>query len=716
MSRPQTYEQSLLCRAECILMEFSSNYEERLLAIEACASMYANFDIEEYWSAFGIFTENVEEIKKVGCDLFHELNSICVQSSMAISSLSREPVAVYEKKKQGAFYTDFRLAEFVAEDCDKYLKKSSSVADLAVGSGILLAGIAEHYFDRFRKNYDQWISNHVFAYDASEYALRGARIALAVHASSIEALVKMNEHWRICDSLFTEEIADKSFDIVVGNPPWGKVKLSLHSFVNGTGVQHIYGTSYEGFDKKQYQKSKEISLKYSKILKERYSLLGDAEPDMYMAFLQRAMAAIKPNGHLVYIVPAGLIRSKGTEPLRRYILKESKKLRYRLFDNRARFFEIDSRFKFVIVSQDKIGAKKNGCTEFLFSISTTSEMNICCGEEIRFDISELESIRSDLTVPECRTIAEKDLFFKICKNGHAWKNEWSVDIAREVDMTNNRSDFHHTSSGDDISVIEGRMIQQFRFGAKTYISGSGRSAKWVPCSGEFKPQFYIKRDKLSKSLQERIKSYRVGYCDIAGQTNERAMMSAIVPPNVVCGNKVPTIRFLGENSDEHMYFWLGITNSFVYDWFVRRIISTTINYFLLFSTPMPNVDIDDWLARDIINKSKELSEMHLEFYTGDKMAKLRADIDILVAQAFGLSFAEFELILQDFPLLDRAQKTLDKENRSSVTRDMLLSLAETVFSEKKRVYSKRYKRELAIEAKAYIPTEMAGLCVRRNGK
>lgn len=714
MSRPQTYEQSLLNRAESILLKFSPEYEEKLLVIEACAAIYGKFNIEEYWSTFEITPVNVEKVKEAGYALFEAINSTSIPPSMAISSLSREPITVCEKKKQGAFYTDFRLAKFVADDCDKYLKMNSNIADLSAGSGILLAGIAEKYRNKFSKSYDMWITNHVFAFDLSPNALRGARIALAVHTASVKALAKMNENWKICDSLITDDIADLSFDIVVGNPPWGKVKLLLHSFVNSTGVHHIYGSDYEGFDENQYQESKQNALEYGKILKEKYSLLGDAEPDMYMAFLQRAMAVIKPSGHLAYIVPAGLIRSQGTEQIRRYILKESKELKYYLLDNKARFFEIDSRFKFVIVSHDKATSQNQRCSEFLLSICTSKEMDICCGDEVHFDISELKGIRPDLTVPECRTASERDLFFKICKNGHSWKDEWSVDILREVDMTNNRPDFHTKISGNDIPVIEGRMVQQFRFGAKSYVSGSGRSAKWMPCSGKLRPQFYIFTEKLSKHLQDRITSYRVGYCDIAGQTNERAMMSAIIPPDVVCGNKVPTIRFLGDKSNDYMYFWLGVTNSFVFDWLIRRIISTTINFFLLFSMPMPNVDINSQLARDIISKSKELSDMDSEFYTGDKMAKLRANIDVLVAQAFGLSFSELELIMQDFPLLDRAQNTLDNEKRSSVTKDMLLSFAEKVFLEKEHVYTRRYKKELAMGVKAYIPTEMVDLCIGRK--
>lgn len=47
--------------------------------------------------------------------MYTEINAIGISPAMAISSLSRKPISISEKKKQGAFYTDFRLAEFVAD-------------------------------------------------------------------------------------------------------------------------------------------------------------------------------------------------------------------------------------------------------------------------------------------------------------------------------------------------------------------------------------------------------------------------------------------------------------------------------------------------------------------------------------------------------------------------------------------------------------------------
>lgn len=710
MSRPKTYEQSLLCGAENILSACSDKYEEKMLVIEACAALYGKYDISDYWKAFNIKCSSVDWAKNNALRLFREINNTGIKPSMAISCLAREPIPVSKMKKQGAFYTDYRLATFVANDCERHIKKNCNVADIAAGSGILLAGLAEKYFEKYPDGYDKWISDHVYAFDLSSSALRGARAALSIYISSIDSLVNMCKRWGVCDTLFSEKLDNIAFDIVVGNPPWGKTKLSLHSFVNGNGVNHIYGSNYDCFNDEEFKSEKQQQLLYSKRLKKNYALIGNAEPDMYMAFLQRAMSLVKKKGHLSYIVPAGLIRSQGTEMLRRYLINEGSHLSYFLLDNKARFFSIDSRFKFVVVSLDKASSKKMKCSEIELSICSADKEGICIGEKIIYGIDALEGIRSDLTIPECRTTKEKGLFFKIYESGCAWKEIWNATVAREVDMTKDRQSFHNQKSKNDIPVIEGRMVQQFRFGAKAYQSGTGRSAKWIPTSkSKLRPQFYINKDDLSQALQKRVNCFRVGFCDIAGQTNERAMMSTLIPPGVICGNKVPTILF-DENSFDYMYFWLGVTNSFVFDWLLRRIISTTVNYFLLFSMPMPNIDITCDAAKGIISKSRELCEMGESFYIDDKMEILRAEIDFLVAEAYGLDFSDIEILLKDFPLLDRAQKNLAGEDKSTITKDLFLSLAEKKYKNKPYSHFERYSKYKKLKAKAYIPTEMTVLC------
>lgn len=710
MSRTQTIEQCQLQKAEQLISANTCSYAERMRLLEVAAALESGASIETYRQGLGIAEDSFANQSLLPGKLNELIKKSNVPFPLAISSLAREPLTLEDQKQNGVFYTDFRIATMIAGKCTPHIKATSTVADLAAGSGILIAAVAIEYKKKYPHEFDRWIATHLFAYDLSENALRGAATAILSLCPDASAVVNMYRNWKVCDSLLDNDLDSMQFDIVVGNPPWGKIKITRHNFLRRTGKDRIYGAEYTDFDSKEFQREKDATLEYSKLIRAKYSLLGDSEPDMYMAFLQRAVNSVATGGHISYLIPAGLIRSKGTSELREYLLQNTSCLLYELLDNKERYFSIDTRFKFLLLSCRK-GQHENNLKLDKFSFRILSSNPKSEGQTITFSVKDLRRIRPDLTIPELRNNQEKQLFEKMYLHGRMWGNtndEWYADLSREVDMTNDRKYFVSESDTDALPVIEGRMVQQHRFGAKRYVSGSGRSAVWDPCYYGCVPQFYISRKHLSKHIRKRISAPRAGYCDIAGQTNERAMMSAIIPSNVVCGNKVPTVVFPNDTTGDRIYLWVGIVNSFAFDWLIRRIISTTVNYFLLLSVPIPKIELDSTLAKTIISCTKRLSCMTDEYYRTNEMQDLRIQIEVAVAKAYGLSIDDIRLILQDFPLIDRKQPSRNTHNSTTVTADLLCAAFESSESNKAlyRMVVEEYNK---IGAKAYIPAEMREL-------
>jgi hypothetical protein len=56
------------------------------------------------------------------------------------------------------------------------------------------------------------------------------------------------------------------------------------------------------------------------------------------------------------------------------------------------------------------------------------------------------------------------------------------------------------------------------------------------------------------------------------------------------------------------------------------------------------------------------------------VAEVRAEIECHVLEAYGVGLKELALVLDDFPLLDRAQLPLPGEQRSTITKDFVLSV------------------------------------------
>ncbi|HPU74188.1 MAG TPA: hypothetical protein PLA43_19715 [Bryobacteraceae bacterium] len=235
-----------------------------------------------------------------------------------------------------------------------------------------------------------------------------------------------------------------------------------------------------------------------------------------------------------------------------------------------------------------------------------------------------------------------------------------------------------------VPLYEGRMVHQFDHAAKAYVSGEGRGAKWRDLDfteKEIIPHFYVDGTHITVGA-------RAGFCDVTGQTNERSLLAALIPAGHPAGNKVPTIS----TSPECQQVWLSVANSFLVDFLIRQKISTTINFFYLEGLPLfrPKRDSDvfqrlrDLAARLVsITPEIQLAEPALD---PRERARLRAEMDAIVAGLYGLTPAEFAYILTTFPLLDRDQPPLPGdayvrwnkqgkpklEPRSFVTRDTAL--------------------------------------------
>ncbi len=727
MAKSSTYEMRALNpiskKIEALVYKYEDKFESQLQVLEVIASKIGGYSYEEYNEIFEVKALlNMSSIEGRIQEIISMIYSVNIEPSLILSSLAREPINEEQQRKTGAFYTDFRLATFVSNECEEALRQESKVGDISAGTGMLLAAVAVKYKRKFPTVFNKWLRENVYAYDLSDNALRGARIAISALTNDLQSIARMTGKWLNVDSLITEHIPNGFFDIIIGNPPWGKIKLLKHNFVQGSGIHHIYGDEFDEIDSHKFTSEKARLSEYVLALKKRYSTLMKTEPDMYIAFLQKTLFSLKKNGILCMLVPAGLIRSKGTTELREYLIDMSEEIQFTLLDNNAKYFAIDSRFKFLLLN---LKTKSSGIKlkeESIYYGECIKDV-VIRNNKIVFEIDELRKARPDMTIPEVRNAREKELYFRIYSRGILINelkksSKWLPTLSREIDMTNHRKFFVKGSELADelIPVIEGRMIQPFHFGAKKYVSGAGRSAIWenaLERNGIF-PQFKIDKDNIPINSLKLIKKKRAGYCDIAGQTNERAMMSAIIQPNVVCGNKVPTVTFLNDDSDGMIYLWVAITNSFVYDWLLRRIVSTTANYFLLLSIPMPNIPLESQVANLIIEKCKILSKLDLSCINAfEKHAILRAEVDIHVAKAYGLNIDDVKLVLEDFPLLDRKQPPILGEKRSTVTKDYLLSVAEKEFLEND-FYQRRYKKAQERGAIPYIPTEMVDTVLRRE--
>ena len=450
---------------------------------------------------------------------------------------------------------------------------------------------------------------------------------------------------------------------MLGNPPWEKLKVTRHEFLRERGHQRHYGADYdESPHDDDLLAARRAVREYGSKLDAWYDRSGTGERDLYRLFVDLSLQLCADEGHLGMIVPASLIRTDGAFSLRKELFDNSGEIEVIVVDNGARFFAIDSRFKFVVLLASKTAPRKHRQSHSLrISYGKGKDGRVALASSAVVDRRALAALDPGLRIPEVRSDAEWRIFQAMFEHGVLpGTAPWRMRFRREVDMTKERPLFTPQPSDPSLPVIEGRMVHQYRCGCKQYESGTGRAAVWRPVvpGAPLRPQYWLATDLIPKGARSSVDRTRAGFCDVTGQTNERTMLAASIPAGVVCGNKVPTVTFSEDEQENAVltHLWVSIVNSLVFDWMLRRVVTTSLNYFILRGLPLPRVSMTDPMTGRILASYDGIMRVLADSGSWGKrqaleVARHRADIDVAVLQAYGLGVEELSIVLDDFLML-----------------------------------------------------------------
>lgn len=682
--------------------------DARLSVLEAVASAYADWSIEEYWALTQKHRPSPSTDLRPWTDkILSCIQGISIPTPLALSSLAREVIPSGAQKKTGAYYTDWRLAQMLADASVPQVEPDGLWVDPACGSGILLAAaVMASPVDKR----EEIIGDRLCGADLSARALRGTLLAVSSLAKELSTVERLQRRLICGDSLSNRRtwntLAPEGFALVIGNPPWERLRTSRHETASIDGQSRHYGQSFEV--EIDLSESRTEILAYLDNVVSNTKLQGKGEHDLYKLFLELGLGLASERGIVAQLVPAGLIRSQGTETLRKELDALASDLHVFVMENRQRHFAIDSRFKFLAVI-GRVGAGRRQP----MMLKVADRDGTLPLRAVQISRSALRQIRPDLSVPEVRTPEEWNLFSRLSRNGVRVgdpSGPWRPSYRRELDMTNDHRNFQHRNDDESLPVIEGRHVAQHRNRAKGYVSGEGRAAIWKPeglGGAVLKSQWFIRPDRLRSLSLESAGRSRIGFCDITGQTNERSLLVARVPAGVVCGNKVPTLTFPDGDPDREDLF-VALANSFVVDWMLRRLVTTTVNFFLLDSVPFPALSTTSSEGVRLIELARLVASAE-----GDRevdlwqVAEWRAEIDAIAAVSWGIGLDDMRLILQDFPLLDRGQPPLNGDSRSTVTADLVIRALANQLEVDVAEESIRIQQAKESGATPFIPAEYA---------
>jgi Putative DNA-binding domain len=486
------------------------------------------------------------------------------------------------------------------------------------------------------------------------------------------------------------------FDIIITNPPWEILKpqakefFETHSKLVSKNKMRIEDFESERANLLQDAEIRSAWLEYQSVFPFQSAYFRKAQQyenqistvngkkqgtdiNLYKLFTEQCYNLLRKGGECGIVIPSGIYTDLGDKQLREMLFDQTQVTGLFCFENRKLIFEnVDSRFKFVVLTYEKGGETQTFHTAFMrhevkelrsFPKEGALDMSVELIRKLSPDSLSVMEFKNEVDV----NIARKMLEFPLL--GEKLADTWNLVLANEFHMTNDSWLFRTEPGPGRLPLYEGKIIHQF-------IHTLRLPRYWVD---EIEGRSALLGRKVDIGQKLDYQNYRLGFRDIARNTDMRTLISTIIPP-AFHGNKLPTVKKVDENdkpflTDQEQLFLCAIWNSFTVDWLLRMKVTTTVNFFYIYQLPVPRLTKQDVAFRMIGERAAKLICTSPEFQElwesimpdtvwstsiaaidATDRAKLRAELDGIIAHVYGLNEEEFRYILDTFPLVSHTVK------------------------------------------------------------
>jgi adenine-specific DNA-methyltransferase len=251
-----------------------------------------------------------------------------------------------QKKQLGQFFTDYRIANYMANLFLCKIPKSETIEilDCGAGHGILSISLLNMLVQKGYKKFDLTLYEIDF----------GVLPVLHKNLSSYQKEhPKIKLQYRVIKKNFILDAVKKKFDLIISNPPYFKLK------------------------------------KESPEAKEMIHLIH-GQPNIYMLFMAKSAELLKETGEMVFITPRSFTSGAYFKRFREYLLATVSLDHIHIFNTRRAHFKNESILQETIITK--------------FSKQNNPNITITSSEDSTFNNIEELSTTKDLIVEKYRDI------------------------------------------------------------------------------------------------------------------------------------------------------------------------------------------------------------------------------------------------------------------------------------------------------------------------
>lgn len=449
------------------------------------------------------------------------------------------------------------------------------------------------------------------------------------------------------ETAFPEVFAAGGFDVVIGNPPWERIKVQEREFFSLAAPE--IAATVNAADRRRLiaqiesqnpelwsryvaaQAAAERTLSHVRTAEANFPLTGRGDANTYMLFAELARRIVAPQGRAGLLVPSGIATDNTTKGFFADLM-DSKALSALFdFENRKLIFpDVDGRFKFSVLLMN--GAEvKSEQARFVFFAHDVEELSDA-SRQITLLPRDLKLLNPNTrTCPIFRTRRDAELTKRIYRNvpilvdrrRKAGGNPWGIKFCRMFDQTNDAELFNDAAKldaagykldgnrwvkGDDVylPLYEAKMVQAYdhraagvRIEAGNWMrQGQTEETSLVEHQNpEFvvQPRYWVSAEAVRKVTGPR--AFMLAYKDVTSATNQRTMIAAMTPQAALM-NSSPFV-LTGQDtsvkiSARRELCLLSNFNSLAYDFVARQKVGGLhLNFFIVEQIPTFSPDTYD---------------------------------------------------------------------------------------------------------------------------
>lgn len=475
------------------------------------------------------------------------------------------------------------------------------------------------------------------------------------------------------------------FDVVIGNPPWEELTIEELAFyaLHDPGIRGLRSESdrrhrIEELVKRYPYLEAEFRRRQEDLEQKRkffgprggYVAQGAGDKDLYKLFCERYRSLARTGGWLGVVLPRSTFHVDGARAFRQWLFRASEVRHLDLILNSERWaFDIHAQYSIALLAAKRVAP--TSASTIRISGPSASESEFLSAEagpgvvvgQVQLDEWTRAEGTSGFEVPLLPSGSMVGVFDKLRvgpRFDEGYDSVWSAFPVRELDETTDRK---YLSHDDGVPVWKGRSFDRYEpHGADAAgYADEGETIKRLQRK-RTSPQSAFKgrfpRAVLEDPMTHPYFNYRVAFRDVTNRLNVRTSIACLIPPKIFLVNSAPYFVF-DEGGSKELALLLGLMNALPFDWQARRFVERHMNFYVLSLLRLPAFDVLD--ADAVSSRAARLSCLDDRFVAFSAEAgvdcgpldpvdkeRLRAEIDVIVARAYGLTESDLGVVFEDF--------------------------------------------------------------------